>query len=83
MIIGSGTALVRGGPLGLFLGYSFVGLVCILVMIGLGEMATYLPHKKGFASYATRFVDPALGKSLIILTLHILILKHHAGKDSH
>ena len=62
LIIGSGTALVRGGPLGLFLGYSFVGLVCYLVMIGLGEMATYLPHKKGFAGYATRFVDPALGK---------------------
>ena len=62
LIIGSGTALVRGGPLGLFLGYSFVGLVCFLVMIGLGEMATYLPHKKGFAGYATRFVDPALGK---------------------
>lgn len=25
-------------------------------------MASYLPHKKGFAGYATRFVDPALGK---------------------
>lgn len=62
LIIGSGTALVRGGPLGLFLGYSFVGFVCYLVMIGLGEMATFLPHKKGFAGYATRFVDPALGK---------------------
>ncbi|KAN0094469.1 Amino acid permease domain containing protein [Tylopilus felleus] len=36
LIIGSGTALVRGGPLG-----------------------AYLPHKKGFAGYATRYVDPA------------------------
>jgi amino acid permease len=47
-------------------------------MVGLGEMAAYLPHSKGwlrsdwvkcaylrhskgFAGYATRFVDPALG----------------------
>ena len=61
LIIGSGTALRRGGPLGLLLGYSYVGFVCYLVMVSLGEMAAYLPHKKGFAGYATRFVDPALG----------------------
>ena len=81
LIIGSGTALRRGGPLGefdvgnnrasrselkigLFLGYSFVGFVCYLVMVSLGEMAAFLPHKKGFAGYATRFVDPALGFAL-------------------
>ncbi|KAF8163259.1 dicarboxylic amino acid permease [Crassisporium funariophilum] len=64
LIIGSGTALRRGGPLGLLLGYGFVGFVCYLVMISLGEMAAFLPHKKGFAGYATRFVDPALGFAL-------------------
>ncbi|THU78638.1 dicarboxylic amino acid permease [Dendrothele bispora CBS 962.96] len=64
LVIGSGTALQRGGPLGLFLGYSFVGAVCYLVMTALGEMAAFLPHKKGFAGYATRFVDPAMGFAL-------------------
>ncbi|KZV72902.1 dicarbixylic amino acid permease [Peniophora sp. CONT] len=64
LIIGSGTALVRGGPLGIFLGYSFVGVVCYLVLTGLGEMSAYLPHKKGFSGYATRFVDPAFGFAL-------------------
>lgn len=64
LIIGSGTALSHGGPLGLFLGYSFVGFICYLVMIALAEMSAYLPHKKGFAGYATRFVDPALGFAL-------------------
>ncbi|EAU88582.2 dicarboxylic amino acid permease [Coprinopsis cinerea okayama7 len=64
LIIGSGTALRRGGPLGLLLGYAYVGFVCYLVMVSLGEMAAYLPHKKGFAGYATRFVDPALGFAL-------------------
>ncbi|KAF8188432.1 amino acid permease/ SLC12A domain-containing protein, partial [Pholiota molesta] len=64
LIIGSGTALVRGGPLGLLLGYSFMGFICYLVMVSLGEMAAFLPHKKGFSGYATRFVDPALGFAL-------------------
>ncbi|CAL1704868.1 unnamed protein product [Somion occarium] len=64
LIIGSGTALVRGGPLGVLLGYTFVGMVCYMVMVSLGEMAAYLPHKKGFAGYATRFVDPAFGFAL-------------------
>lgn len=49
---------------GLLLGYAFVGFVCYLVMVALGEMAAFLPHKKGFAGYATRFVDPALGFAL-------------------
>jgi len=64
LIIGSGTALTRGGPLGLLLGYAFVGFICYLVMVSLGEMAAFLPHKRGFAGYATRFVDPALGFAL-------------------
>ncbi|VDC06580.1 unnamed protein product [Peniophora sp. CBMAI 1063] len=64
LIISSGTALVRGGPLGILLGYSFVGLVCYLVLTGLGEMSAYLPHKRGFSGYATRFVDPAFGFAL-------------------
>ena len=64
MIIGSGTGLRRGGPLGLLVGYGFMGFVCYLVMVALGEMAAFLPHKKGFAGYATRFVDPAMGFAL-------------------
>ncbi|KIK59862.1 hypothetical protein GYMLUDRAFT_44336 [Collybiopsis luxurians FD-317 M1] len=64
LIIGSGTALQRGGPLGLLLGYSVMGLTCWCVMVGLGEMAAFLPHKNGFAGYGSRFVDPALGFAL-------------------
>ncbi|PCH38247.1 hypothetical protein WOLCODRAFT_96784 [Wolfiporia cocos MD-104 SS10] len=33
-------------------------------MVALGEMSAYLPHKKGFSGYATRFVDPAFGFAL-------------------
>lgn len=41
-----------------------MGFICYLVMIALGEMGAYLPHKKGFAGYATRYVDPAFGFAL-------------------
>ncbi|KAF9521130.1 hypothetical protein BS47DRAFT_1286143, partial [Hydnum rufescens UP504] len=52
LIIGSGTALQRAGPLR------------YLVMVSLGEMSAYLPNKKGFTGFAGRFVDPALGFAL-------------------
>jgi len=61
LIIGSGTALQRGGPLGMLLAYAIMGMICYLVMCALGEMACYIPHRKGFSGYASRFVDPALG----------------------
>jgi hypothetical protein len=33
-------------------------------MTALGEMASWIPHSAGFAGYATRFCDPALGFAL-------------------
>lgn len=61
LIIGSGTGLVRGGPASLLLAYSIIGAVVFFIMTAVGEMSTMLPSDKGFAGYATRFVDPALG----------------------
>ena len=61
LIIGSGTGLVRGGPASLLIAYTIIGAVVYFVMTALGEMATMLPSDRGFAGYATRFVDPALG----------------------
>ncbi|VUC32438.1 unnamed protein product [Clonostachys rosea] len=61
LVIGSGTALVRGGPASLLIAYCLIGGVVFFIMTALGEMATMLPMEKGFAGYATRFVDPALG----------------------
>lgn len=61
LIIGSGTGLVRGGPASLFIAYVAIGSVVYFLMTALGEMATMCPMEKGFAGYATRFVDPALG----------------------
>ncbi|GAA5873504.1 hypothetical protein JCM3774_002435 [Rhodotorula dairenensis] len=61
LVIGSGTGLARGGPVGLLIAYIIMGSACFGTMMALGEMATFLPTKKGFAGYAARFVDPALG----------------------
>ncbi|BFZ62076.1 amino acid transporter [Saitoella coloradoensis] len=64
LIIGTGSALTRAGPAGVLITYSIVGLIVYAVMCALGEMASYLPLPHGFAGYASRFVDPALGFAL-------------------
>ncbi|GAA5878950.1 hypothetical protein JCM8547_003256 [Rhodosporidiobolus lusitaniae] len=75
LVIGSGSGLVRGGPVGLFLAYVIMGFACFATMCSLGEQATFLPHKKGFSGYASRFVDPALGFALgwIYLAKYLIV----------
>ncbi|KAE8239324.1 hypothetical protein A4X06_0g8344, partial [Tilletia controversa] len=38
-----------------------MGIVCFGVLVAMGEMSAFLPHRKGFAGHAIRFVDPAWG----------------------
>lgn len=61
LIIGSGSALKNGGPGSMLIGYIIMGFIVYVVMVALGEMGAWLPHKKSFSGYASRFVDPALG----------------------
>lgn len=61
LLIGSGSALSSSGPASLFIGYTFIGLVVYMVMCCLGELATYIPLAEGFAGYASRYCDDALG----------------------
>ncbi len=39
------------------------------MMVALGEMAALFPVAGGFTHYATRFVDPALGFALGLVSL--------------
>lgn len=64
LIIGTGAALAKAGPLSILISYSIVGFIVYMVMCALGEMATWLPLESGFTGYAARFCDPALGFSL-------------------
>lgn len=68
LVIGTGTALVRGGPANLLISYCVIGLVVFFVMTGMSEMSTILPIDNGFGGYATRFVDPVLRYIYLVLT---------------
>ncbi|PWN47070.1 hypothetical protein IE53DRAFT_382405 [Violaceomyces palustris] len=61
LVIGSGSGLANGGPASLFIGYSVMGFCCAAVMSALGEMSTYMPHPRGFAGHASRFVSEEFG----------------------
>ncbi|KAL4875268.1 amino acid permease/ SLC12A domain-containing protein [Aspergillus karnatakaensis] len=61
LVIGSGSALSKGGPGSLLVAYISVGIAVFFVMTSLGEMAAYIPMSKGFGGYATRMIDPAFG----------------------
>src|SRR5699024_139946 len=41
-----------------------IGVMVYFLMTSLGEMATFMPVSGSFSTYATRFVDPALGFAL-------------------
>lgn len=51
-------------PASILIAYTSVGFLVYIVMTALGEMAAWIPHGSGFAGYATRFCDPALGFAL-------------------
>lgn len=61
LIIGTGSALAKAGPASILIAYSMIGFLVYVVMCSLGEMATWMPAAGGFATYAARFCDPALG----------------------
>lgn len=61
LLIGTTSALANAGPASVFIAYSFVGSLVYVVMCDLGEMASFIPLPEGFAGYASRYCDPALG----------------------
>ncbi|KRN81087.1 Lysine-specific permease [Ligilactobacillus acidipiscis] len=61
LFVASGSAISTAGPGGALLAYAGIGLMVYFLMTSLGEMATYLPVTGSFATYARRFVDPAMG----------------------
>ncbi|KAG5368118.1 General amino-acid permease GAP1 [Yarrowia sp. C11] len=61
LFVGSGTTLATGGPAAILIAYSIIGSMLFCTMHSLGELCACFPVSGAFASYSTRFIDPAWG----------------------
>jgi lysine-specific permease len=64
LFLASGSAIHTAGPGGALLAYAIIGIMVYFLMTSLGELAAYMPEAGSFSTYATKFVDPALGFAL-------------------
>lgn len=64
LFVASGQTVSVAGPGGALLAYALIGMMVYFLMTSLGEMATYLPVSGSFGTYASRYVDSALGFAL-------------------
>ena len=64
LFLGSGSAIYSAGPGGALLAYVIIGIMVYFIMTGLAELASFMPTSGAFSTYATRFIDPALGFAL-------------------
>ena len=60
LFVGSGTAINQAGP-AVLISYAFAGLLVVLVMRMLGEMAAANPDTGSFSTYADRAIGPWAG----------------------
>lgn len=61
LFVASGASISQAGPGGALVAYAAIGLMVLLLMQSLGEMAAHLPVPGSFQTYATRFVSPSFG----------------------
>lgn len=61
LFVALGYNITSAGPGGALVAYAIMGILVYFLMTSLGEMSTEIPITGSFASYCTRFVDPALG----------------------
>lgn len=61
LFVGSGGSLSGGGPAAVIIGFGLIGTMLFNTVHALGEMAVRFPVSGAFATYSTRFLDPAWG----------------------
>ena len=64
LFVASGATISMAGPGGALLAYGIIGLMVYFLMTSLGELAAFMPESGSFATYGSRYVDPALGFAL-------------------
>lgn len=60
LFLGSGKAIANGGPLGALMGYTFVGVLVIGVVLSIAELSALIPLSGAIIRHAEHLVDPAL-----------------------
>lgn len=63
LLVASSSAIEAAGP-GVLISYGLAGVVIVLVMRMLGEMASASPDTGSFSAYATKFIGPWAGLSI-------------------
>ncbi|KAF2708130.1 hypothetical protein K504DRAFT_382407 [Pleomassaria siparia CBS 279.74] len=61
LFVGAGGALHNGGPGSLVICFMIIGVMMLLMMQALAELAVMYPVNGAFFQYVVRFVDPAWG----------------------
>ncbi|OCL02024.1 high-affinity amino acid transporter [Glonium stellatum] len=61
LFVSSGGALHSGGPASLLLCFMIIGLMMLMMMQALGELAVMYPVNGAFYQYIVRFIDPSWG----------------------
>lgn len=61
LFVASGSSIATAGPGGALLAYGLIGIMVLLLMQSLGEMAAHLPIAGSFQAYASRYVSPSFG----------------------
>ena len=64
LFLASGSAFSSAGPGGALTAYVIMGIMVYFLLMSFGEMATMFPTSGSFETYATKFIDPALGFAL-------------------
>ncbi|KAI1299880.1 amino acid permease/ SLC12A domain-containing protein [Xylaria venustula] len=59
--VGSGAALMKGGPGFLIIDFLIIGVMIFNVVYALGELAVMYPVSGSFYTYSNRFIDPGWG----------------------
>ncbi|WP_027626260.1 amino acid permease [Clostridium lundense] len=59
-----GATIKQAGPGGALVAYACIGVMVYFLITSLGEMATFMPVAGSFGTYASKFVDPAMGFAL-------------------
>ncbi|KAF2727540.1 amino-acid permease [Polyplosphaeria fusca] len=61
LFVGSGGALHSGGPASLLICFMIIGVMMMLMMQALAELAVMYPVNGAFYQYIVRFIDPSWG----------------------